>query len=110
MPFQDLSKEDKQRVIDDRINVSSEIFASCLAKANSMVRNEFSTSTSTVWHEQDKNRAVDVAKLIFSRIVTYSDVKAMAKQVHTPEIQNIKLTQELENGNESILIDEIGSF
>jgi hypothetical protein len=74
--------------------------------------NEFAGGSggSTVWHEQDKNRAVEVSKLIFCRVVTISDVKEMADEVHTPEIEDIKLTQESGDGNETVLIDGIGSF
>jgi len=108
--FQDLTREDKQRTVDNRINVSSELFASCLAKSSTILQNQFSQSSSSVWHEQDRNRAVEVAKLIFCRIVTISDIREMADQVHTPEIEDIKLTQESGDGKESVHLDEIGSF
>ena len=111
MPFRGLSDKDKQRIVDNRVSVSNEIFASCLEKASVILRNEFAQgSTSTVWHEQDKNRAVEVAKLIFCRVVSIGDIREMADEVHNPEIEDIKLTQDTDDGNEATLIDGIGSF
>lgn len=110
MLWQDLSKEDKQRIVDNRVKVSGEIFASCLSKANSVVRNEFQKSSSTVWHDGDKQRAIDIAKLIFQRVVSFSDVKEMAADVHIPEIEDIQITQESGNGKEAALDDTIGGF
>ena len=110
MHWQNLCREDKQTVIDSRIKVGCEIFASCLSQANALVKNEFQKSSTTVWHDADKNRALDIAKLIFQRAVNYSDVKEIAEDVHTPEIEEIKVTQESGNGKETVLNDEIGGF
>jgi len=112
VPFQSLSKKDKQRIVDDRISVGNEIFASCLAKANALLKNEFASDNngSSVWHEQDKNRAVEVAKLIFCRVVSINDVREMADEVHTPEIDDIKLTRDEDNGEEDSLKNGLGSF
>ena len=111
MPFQGLSKKDKQRVVDDRVNVSKEIFASCLAKANSILRNEFAQGNAAgVWAEQDRNRAVEVAKLLFCRVVSISDIREMAEEVHNPEIEDVKITHDAGDGSETYLIDGIGSF
>jgi hypothetical protein len=111
VPFQGLTKEDKQRIIDARISSSNEIFSSCLSQANALIRNEFkSNGGSTVWHDADKNRAVDVAKLIFSRVVSYNDVKEIAQEVHFPQIEDIKVTRKEGDGKDMALGDNIGSF
>ena len=109
MQSQHLVKGDKQRVIDNRIAVSTEIFASILSKTNNMLKSRFQEN-STIWHDKDRDRAVDVAKLIFSRAVDFEDVKEMAKQVHTPDIEDVKITEDNGDGKTGALDPEIGSF
>lgn len=108
--WQDLPKEDKEKNIDNRIKVSGEIFASCLAKANAIIKNEFNKSSSTVWHDGDKQRAIDVAKLIFASAISYEDVKRISEDVPTPEIEDIKVTQQSEGGKEAAIDEIVGGF
>jgi len=109
MQAQRLLRGDKQRIIDNRIAVSNEIFSSILSKTNKMLKTEFQEN-STIWHDKDRDRAVDVAKLIFERTVSLEDVKEMATEVHTPIIEDVKITTENDDGKEGALNLEIGSF
>lgn len=109
MQSQHLIEKDKQKIVDNRIAVSTEIFDSILSRTNKMLKSRFQEN-STIWHDKDRDRAVDVAKLIFSRTVDFDDIKQMAEQVHTPDIEDVKITEDNSDGKINALDIEIGSF
>ncbi len=108
-PIQDMSNKDFQKEIDSRLKANLEIFESLLSGAVAMVTRIFPTA-STVAHDGDKARALEIAKFIYSRSITHADSKELGAQIWHPQVEELPLSSESENGFEHTINSEIGSF